>query len=138
MADKKEMSKEVGLRIRIMRKSRGMTQKDLADSIGQWPSSITMYENGQRQPDYETLEAIADTFNVPMSAFFPSNETSMEVYNSHFGPAGQNDDIRLLIRGLSKLTPEQVAQAKNVFRAMFAATNPDLFDEGEDGHETKL
>lgn len=41
------------------------------------------------------------------------------------------DDIRLLIRGLNKLSPEQIAQATNVFRAMFMQTNPDLF-EGDD------
>lgn len=41
-------------------------------------------------------------------------------------------EIRLLIRGLSKLSPAQVEQATNVFRAMFMQTNPDLFEEGDD------
>lgn len=42
-------------------------------------------------------------------------------------------EIRLLIRGLSKLSPSQVEQATNVFRAMFMQTNPDLFkEEGDD------
>lgn len=50
----------------------------------------------------------------------------------------KTDDIRLLIRGLNKLSPEQVAQAKNVFRAMFAITNPNLFDEGDDDNGAKL
>lgn len=64
---------QVGIRIRTMRKSRQMTQEDLAKAIGQSPSSITMYETGRRSPDYETLEALADVFNVPMSALV-SNE----------------------------------------------------------------
>ncbi len=44
----------------------------------------------------------------------------------------KNDDVRLLIRGLNKLTPAQLEQATNVFRAMFMQTNPDLFEEGDD------
>lgn len=64
---------QIGIRIRTMRKSRQMTQEDLAKAIGQSPSSITMYETGRRSPDYETLEALADVFNVPMSALV-SNE----------------------------------------------------------------
>ncbi len=60
---------EIGINIRTMRKSRNMTQEDLARSINQSPSSITMYETGRRSPDYETLEALADVFNVPISIF---------------------------------------------------------------------
>ena len=60
---------ELGTRIKTMRLSRKMTQADLAKSIGQSPSSITMYETGRREPDFETLEAMADVFNVPMSFF---------------------------------------------------------------------
>ena len=125
----------IGLRIRTMRLSRGMTQADLAKSIGQSQSSITMYETGRREPDFETLEALADVFNVPLISFVDGNGI---LSVSHSGSKlvsedePKNDDIRLLIRGLNKLTPEQVAQAKNVFRAMFVVTNPELFEEGDD------
>ena len=39
----------------------------------------------------------------------------------------KNDDIRLLIRGLNKLSPEQIEQAKNVMKAMFTQY-ADYFD----------
>ena len=45
-----------------------MTQADLAKYINQSQSSITMYETGRREPDFETLEALADVFNVPLSS----------------------------------------------------------------------
>ena len=48
------------------------------------------------------------------------------------GEDSSRPEIRLLIRGLSKLSPAQVEQATNVFRAMFMQTNPDLFEEGDD------
>ena len=69
---------EIGKRIRVMRKSRGMTQEDLARSIEQSPSSITMYETGRREPDLETLEALADVFNVTLGSIV-SGETRMEM-----------------------------------------------------------
>jgi len=65
---------EIGLRIRTMRKSRNMTQEDLARAIDQSPSSITMYETGRREPDLETLEALADVFNVTLGSIV-SGET---------------------------------------------------------------
>lgn len=66
--------KEIGIQIRTMRKSRAMTQEDLAKAIGQSPSSITMYETGRREPDFETLEALADVFNVPLASFFSGDQ----------------------------------------------------------------
>ena len=65
---------EIGLRIRTMRKSRNMTQEDLAKAIDQSASSITMYETGRREPDLETLEALADVFNVTLGSII-SGET---------------------------------------------------------------
>ena len=121
--------KEIGLRIRTMRKSRNMTQEDLARSIGQSASSITMYETGRREPDFETIEALADVFNVPFESIVSEKANDYDLPEQ---VQPKNDEIRLLIRGLNKLSPEQVAQATNVFRAMFMATNPDLFDEGDD------
>lgn len=59
---------DVGMKIKTMRMSRDMTQVDLARAIGKSPSAITMYESGRREPDFETLEALADAFNVPLSA----------------------------------------------------------------------
>ena len=56
-----------GPRIRYLRKSEKLTQQELATAIGVAKSTISMYENGQRKPDFETLEAIADYFNVDMN-----------------------------------------------------------------------
>lgn len=47
-----------------LRTSSGLTQVELAEKIGISRSTIGMYETGAREPDFETLEAIADFFNV--------------------------------------------------------------------------
>ena len=117
----------IGLRIKTMRQSRKMTQADLAKAIDQSPSSITMYETGRRTPDFETLEALADVFNVSLSSIVADEDAG-----TYSVDEPRNDDVRLLIRGLNRLSPEQFQQATNVFRAMFQQTNPELFERGED------
>lgn len=63
-----------GSRLRYLRKQDGVTQQQLADSLGVAKSTISMYENGQREPDFDTLEAIADFFNVNICTFFPRSD----------------------------------------------------------------
>ena len=53
--------------LKKLRKERGLTQKELADALGIAKSTISMYENNNREPDFETEELIADFFNVDMN-----------------------------------------------------------------------
>ena len=60
-----------------LRKREGITQKELADRIGLTRSSIAMYEKGDRVPPFETLERIADFYNVSMS-FLSGSDSEWE------------------------------------------------------------
>ncbi len=53
--------------LRRLRKQDGLTQSALASALGVAKSTISMYECGNREPDFETLEKIADYFNVDMN-----------------------------------------------------------------------
>ena len=106
-----DKKKEIGLRIRTMRKSRDMTQEDLGNALGQSASSITMYETGRREPDFETLEALADIFNVPL-AYLVSDNSSTEYIP-------RTEESRTLAKGIDQLPKEQREQALSVVRAMF-------------------
>lgn len=50
--------------LKSLRKSKGLTQDELAKRLKISRSTIGMYENGSREPDFETIELIADFFNV--------------------------------------------------------------------------
>lgn len=63
-------------RLRELRKARNMTQPQLAQLLGIAKSTISMYENGRREPDLETLEAIADIFNVDLNSLASKKERS--------------------------------------------------------------
>ena len=52
--------------IKQLRMERGITQEQLASMLKVSRSTIGMYETGNREPDFETCEAIADIFNVDM------------------------------------------------------------------------
>ena len=53
-------------RLKELRKSKDLSQADFAKQIGLSKSSINMYERGEREPGINTLEAMADYFNVDM------------------------------------------------------------------------
>ena len=56
----------LGDRIKKLRTDKGLSLRELADICETSKSAISMYERGERRPKYETLEAIADAFNVDM------------------------------------------------------------------------
>ncbi len=60
--------------LRIMHK---LNQTDFAKAIGLSRSTIGMYETGKREPDFETLETIADYFNVTIAYLLGKEDTSM-------------------------------------------------------------
>lgn len=69
--------KNFGSLIAKLRKEKGLSQEEFAAVIGCTKQAISNYERNIRKPDYETLEAIADEFNVPMG-FFLSEEEQRE------------------------------------------------------------
>lgn len=54
-------------RLRELRLQRGYSQIELGKRLGLSNSTISMYERGERNPDFETLDLIADYFNVDVS-----------------------------------------------------------------------
>lgn len=62
-----------------MRKAAHLSQSQLAEKLGLAPSTVGNYEQGTRIPDYETLELIADFFNVNMDLLFDRSEIRKEL-----------------------------------------------------------
>lgn len=85
-----------GQRLKELRQSRNMTQEQLAERLHTSRSRIGMYEQGRRQPDFETQEAIADLFNVNIDYLFGRSDGGMQAVIEL--SAGLNDEgYRLLI-----------------------------------------
>ena len=57
-------------RLKSLRREKGWSQQRLADTLELSKSSVNMYERGEREPGFETMEAIADLFNVDMNYLY--------------------------------------------------------------------
>lgn len=53
-------------RLKELRKSRKLSQGDIANVLGVTRQAVSQYETGMRKPDYEMMEVLADYFNVDM------------------------------------------------------------------------
>lgn len=70
---KSENELSTGERIKILRTRKGLKQKELAELCGMSESQIGQYENGIRNPKYQTLEKIANALEVDVAiiSWFP-------------------------------------------------------------------
>ena len=115
-----------------------MSQEDLAHAMGYKDRSmITKIESGKVDISQKKIVEFARILNTtPGYLMGWSDEPSMKRLNmdlQHFNDDCQpkNDDVRLLIRGLNQLSPEQLEQATNMMRIMFAKY-ADYFDKEKD------
>lgn len=113
-----------------LRTSCGLTQNDMADRLGVSKSTISMYENGNREPDFETLERIADFFNVDidyllgrtektsllpetMGRYYVNNETA-EMAQQIF----ENKNLRVLFDAAKDADPEDLQTVHSMLLAL--------------------
>lgn len=64
--------------IRELRKQCGLTMRELGEKIGVSESTISLYETGKREPNYETLLKMAELFNVSVDYLLRGDATPME------------------------------------------------------------
>ena len=57
--------------LRNLRIQRGLTQMKLAEGLGTSQSAIAAWENQTREPDFKTIQRLADFFGVPLSSLLP-------------------------------------------------------------------
>lgn len=61
-------------RLKTLRTNKGWSQQRLAEALELSKSSVNMYERGEREPSFETLETIADIFNVDMNYLYGKSD----------------------------------------------------------------
>lgn len=115
--------------LKYLRTSREISQAELARAIGVKPSTIGMYESGDREPNFETEEKIADYFNVSLDVLrgkstITGHETvdyivSPDVSGSMIGTVIEvRPDYWKTFNSLTKENQEQVLNYMNYLKAM--------------------
>lgn len=93
-----------------------MSQDDLAHAMGYKDRSmITKIESGKVDISQKKILAFARVLNTT-----PSYLMGLDSASDAESDEPKNENIRLLIRGLNKLSPEQIEQATAVMKVMFA------------------
>ena len=62
------------MRIKELRKSRHITQLKMALDLHMTQNTISRYESGEREADYQTLIRLADYFNVSVDYLLERTE----------------------------------------------------------------
>lgn len=65
------------------RERKGLSQKDVAESIGVAKSTYSLYESGNREPNVQTIKKIADILNVSADNLLGLNEAPVTIA-AHF------------------------------------------------------
>lgn len=60
-----------GANIRLIRKAKGLTQKQLADAIGLTQSAVSQWEGGEAAPTVQNQLKIAKALGVTARGLFP-------------------------------------------------------------------
>ncbi|HCT6554224.1 TPA: helix-turn-helix transcriptional regulator [Enterococcus faecalis] len=76
-----ETNKIFGLRLKQLRKEKGITLDALADSIGTTKTTLSRYENGTRSPKISILTKLAEYFKVDVTwlSGLDNNENEQEI-----------------------------------------------------------
>lgn len=91
-------NKTFGRMLAYYRKLNKLTQQQLAERVGVADSTIGSYERGEREPSFETEEALADLFNISILTLRgfdddPRTVSLMTAFNN-LNETGQKEAIK--------------------------------------------
>ena len=71
-----KLQNRVALRIKTIRKQKGLTQELLAERIDRTTDAVSQLERGRSLPSFETLERLSAALGVPIRDFFDLDDQS--------------------------------------------------------------
>jgi transcriptional regulator with XRE-family HTH domain len=113
---KRRLNMDFGKIMKKLREERGLKQIELANATGISKSSISMYENGNRTPELETFELLADFYNVDMNYLKGKSDIKRKSNfdnllikeEEHFLELYQRPELRMLLETVSKKNKKQI------------------------------
>jgi len=96
--------KNIGEKVRKIRKKKNISQEELAWKIGKSPNFIGLIERGKKRPSIETLREISRVLGVPLKTFFDDMQYSLPEEDIFI------EKIRFLLRNTSEKDKKVVYQ----------------------------
>ena len=69
--------------LKLAREKKGLSQKEVAESIGVAKSTYSLYESGNREPNVQTIKKIADILNTSADELLGINDEPQTIA-AHF------------------------------------------------------
>lgn len=117
-------------RLRELRKSRDVTQQELADYLKIGKTTISNYETGYSSPDNETLSELAKFFNVSVDYLLGRTDIKNpvdEITNTlkddkeladFWNELKEREDLQLLFKQTKNLSPKDIKQIIRIIKAI--------------------
>lgn len=106
---------EFNTRLTSLRKERKLLQADVANKVGIARATYGAYEQGSRQPDFETLKKLADFFGVSLDYLLGRTNISALKDEAEFQAFANDPELNVFYRELPKSDEEAVRKLRNIW-----------------------
>lgn len=116
----------LGRKINMLRKKKGITLKELGEFLNLGESTMSLYENGKRSPDYDTLRNIADYFQVTIDYLLgqntePANQVTEALADdpdlqAFWDTMKEREDLQLMFKKTKELSPAAIKQIIGIIK----------------------
>ena len=114
------------MRLREIRESRGMTQRQAALGLNLSPTVYNRYENGMREPSNALLTIMADFFDTTVDEILGRTQPEEDDDTWAVRERLRRDpDMRMLFSAADKATPEHLRAAAAMLKALEPPTFPE-------------
>ncbi|PHC41335.1 transcriptional regulator [Bacillus toyonensis] len=100
-----------GTKLNLLRKEKKLRQEDMAKHLGIARTTYAMYEQGNREPDYDTLQKSADFFDVSVDYLLGRTEkrNNKELNSKDFFTESK---LNLWFKDIENAPPEKLEELK--------------------------
>lgn len=84
----------LGEKIRKLRLSKDITQKELADQLNVSFQTVSKWENNINEPDLASLKKIANIFNCPIDFFFEDDEEKINNSLENISKENESKEVK--------------------------------------------
>ncbi len=114
------------MKLREIRESRGITQRQAAIDLNLSPTVYNRYENGIREPSNALLTVMADFFNTTVDDILGRTPQNDDDESWAIRERLRRDpEYRMLFSAAEKATPEHLRAAAAMLKALEPPTFPD-------------